>query len=90
MPTLTCDEMRDLVTNLSEQIISKKTINRSQKLSRIDFKDGSYYEGEFGEDGQINGEGKLTIPDKTVFEGTFINNQPKKGELKGSGFKYEG
>lgn len=66
--------MSSLIANFNEQVVSSKPIKGSDNKNRIKFKDGSYYEGEVGKDGQMNGLGKLTIKKDLEFEGTFVEN----------------
>ncbi|KAL6060344.1 2-isopropylmalate synthase [Balamuthia mandrillaris] len=55
------------------------------------FADGTYYEGEFGENTHYHGRGKLVLPDGTENEGTWENGQMVRGKVRFSnGTRYEG
>jgi hypothetical protein len=52
--------------------------------------DGSTWEGEFNETGQMHGRGKLTFSDGKVCEGMFLDDKPKECRVVNINYTFDG
>lgn len=65
------------ITETNGNYIGERVDGKKEGYGKYEWDDGAIYEGNFSND-KINGEGKLTIPQKGTFEGTFVNGKKNR------------
>ncbi len=68
------ESVEKTITEKNGTYTGQRINGKKQGTGKYVWNNGAIYEGEFS-DNNINGKGKLTIPDKGTYEGNFINGK---------------